>query len=62
MHLAFFLAALALVTHFVLGCLVLVRAPSNPAHRTFSGMLFLFFVWSAAELLLLTYPTRSVFR
>ncbi len=62
MHLAIFFAAMSMVTHFVMGCLVLVRSPRNPAHRTFSGMLFLFFVWSFAELMLLTSPETPVFR
>lgn len=52
MVLAALLCGLAMAIHLALGILVLLRAPRQPTNQCFSFLLFLFFVWSLAELLL----------
>ncbi|HOT27825.1 MAG TPA: SpoIIE family protein phosphatase [Candidatus Ozemobacteraceae bacterium] len=54
MLLASLLCGLAMAIHLALGVLVLMRAPRQQTNQCFSVLLFLFFVWSLAELLLVT--------
>ncbi len=54
MLLASLLCGLAMAIHLALGVLVLARAPRQPTNQCFSVLLFLFFVWSLAEILLVT--------
>lgn len=54
MLLASLLCGLAMAIHLALGVLVLMRAPRQPTNQCFSFLLFLFFVWSLAEILLVT--------
>ncbi|MBP7632848.1 SpoIIE family protein phosphatase [Candidatus Ozemobacteraceae bacterium] len=54
MLLASLLCGLAMAIHLALGVLVLMRAPRQPTNQCFSVLLFLFFVWSLAEILLVS--------
>lgn len=54
MLLASLLCGLAMAIHLALGVLVLMRAPRQQTNQCFSVLLFLFFVWSLAEILLVT--------
>lgn len=59
MLLASLLCGLAMAIHLALGVLVLARAPRQPTNQCFSVLLFLFFVWSLAEILLVTRGARQ---
>lgn len=50
MTLSVFLCGAALLIQLVLGTVVLLKAPDKKPNRLFSLLLFLFFLWSAAEL------------
>lgn len=60
MLLASLLCGLAMAIHLALGVLVLMRAPRQPTNQCFSVLLFLFFVWSLAEILLVTRGTTGI--
>jgi len=60
MVLATLLSGIAMAVHLALGALVLMRAPRQPVNQCFSFLLFLFFVWSLAELLLINFGTPAI--
>ncbi|HNW35217.1 MAG TPA: hypothetical protein PKM25_09820, partial [Candidatus Ozemobacteraceae bacterium] len=60
MVLATLLSGIAMAVHLALGALVLMRAPRQPVNQCFSFLLFLFFVWSLAELLLISIGSPTI--
>lgn len=54
------LSGLAIAVHLGLGVLVLMRAPRRPVNQCFSVLLFLFFLWSFAELMLICIGTPVI--
>ncbi len=56
MGLPLLLCALSMGTQALLGLLVLARAPHQRVNQIFGLLLFLFFLWSTAELLLIWLP------
>ncbi|MBF0545412.1 MAG: SpoIIE family protein phosphatase [Candidatus Riflebacteria bacterium] len=50
----FILCIVAMCTHVILGLLVLFRSPKKPSNQLFALILFLFFLWSLAEAIVLS--------